>query len=208
MHSFLLKTREHKKSASGPHVQQSYNHQHLEKLHFTQCDWQQLLQVKERARDRCSLVDGILMSRDGRAEDDDHTHLIGALHQLINRSWLQGKRMETYCMLSVKMLSAREAASLKAVCKVVRGTAKILLSSSIHVERECTKRKPKTGETVDRGGASLYGVVEGDEGMKAGCREQEISTSLIKELKARHTLIARVKSVVVWPIALKKFRLQ
>lgn len=88
-------------------------------LHLTPCDWQQYLQMEQRAEDWYALLNGVLVSRVRIAGHDDHRGLIKALHELESRIRTRRGLVQAHGVPSVMVRSAREGARLAARRKVV-----------------------------------------------------------------------------------------
>lgn len=74
------------------------------------CDWQQVLQVKQRTKDRHGLVGDGAVSGSGIAENNHHTLLFCWLCEAISRKQIEGARVVACHLRKEKLQSAREVA--------------------------------------------------------------------------------------------------
>lgn len=120
------------------------------------------------------------MSRAGLPGDDNYTPLITALCELINRIWVQGRRVEAYPVPSIKMRSAREAARLGAGQSVLRDNEKCWFSFFSASEEIAQRRGLWLGRRMTRVIGLRYGEEEVDESTKARRREPDIGMSFAR----------------------------
>lgn len=80
-------------------------------LHLRPSEWEELLELQQRAEDRYELVIGILVSRVGMG-DADHTHTISAFCQLAGRTWMEGRRLQALEDSRVEVRSKKKADGL------------------------------------------------------------------------------------------------
>lgn len=153
---------------TGLHSCNRYSHG---KLQLTSCDWGQFLEVGQWPKDRYDSVNGIFVSPGGMEEDDDHTRLVIELSTLIKRLWIEGRRVQTQAIPSMKVLPVRKAGRGAADRGVVRGSADSWSSSSSASEQS------ELGEGVSRSGSAggrkglPDGRVRDDRSKKGGCSE-------------------------------------
>lgn len=126
---------------------------------------------RARSKDRFDLVDGILESRTGTAEDDDHTHLRVSLYELTGRKGTQKRRVRTHSTRSVKERAKKGAARLGAKEKMIRDSIGSRSSSSAALEESAVRESLGERIKVAEGSASRYGEVQGEGNSKAWCLE-------------------------------------
>lgn len=71
------------------------------------------MQLGQWLKDKYDLIDSILVSRAGMAENNCEKFLVSALFELISRTCIREKSVEAYSMQSVNVWLGREAASLQ-----------------------------------------------------------------------------------------------
>lgn len=87
---------------------------------MTPCSFQQSLEVGEQTEEPYDFFDDALVSRAGRAGENDRICLRSTLYALTSKVRAYGRHAQTRSMLCLKAQSAREAAELAASRKVVK----------------------------------------------------------------------------------------
>lgn len=108
-----------------------------------------ILQVKQRARDRCNFVDSSSMSHLSMAREHVRTRPTSALCELINRKWLQWRSEEAYKAAGVMMRTAKEGRRLR-MGIVNFGKTKFTMPMRRVIRLRCTPRQ-EVRKMGDRG---------------------------------------------------------
>lgn len=108
-------------------------------MRLAPCDWQQILEAKQRTEGRYELVDDIVVFCFDTAGSVDRTRLFGALCELTSRVQIQDRCVQAHGMPSVKVRLAVEAARLAAGRMVIKGRNKMKSSFVFRVGGNCSR---------------------------------------------------------------------
>lgn len=152
-------------------------------LRFNFCDWRRPLHENQRIEERKDWVSGLSVSGVGMVEEDHHTSFICALCELIGRTWVVARRMQSQSRRSSKVCSARETQVSAMERKMKRRSGKSGSLFSFMSLQGALEGRLWRGRAAGQGSNSQDGNRERDGPAKAGCSELKVCTSFATKVE-------------------------